>query len=262
VAQVLSAEASPPHPTQGIVHNVKEPTALHYSCALRPDGRLDCEFQQARVSRELNPDKAQERTEEMRKQFRADPKAFTKDCDRAGIKDGIALLEGRKKPDKAGAAEFARMTDWQKSELLAMSRAFETACKSGKEEEDFLKATALAADIQVRTCKVSGANVFKQTFRYMPNEGEQSGVWVVDAKPQGPCGVVQLSRFEPDPNEKPSKSGLILFWRYVARKAITNPKGELALTMKCSDFDESEYLFDWKYQTWPMRCDYIEFSVL
>jgi hypothetical protein len=81
------------------------------------------------------------------------------------------------------------------------------------------------------------------------------GAWVVSAQPEGPCGIVQLSRFEMD---KEYKS---LFWRYVARKTATNPTGTLMPGFSCSAVDQGEYVYDWKKtRSDYLQCEFVEFS--
>jgi len=117
-------------------------------------------------------------------------------------------------------------------------------------------------DKEVRTCQVS-SNVFTQTFKYVQDYTSNSGAWVVQSQPEGPCGIVQLSRFEP----VITKIGDTNYtnWNYIAKKAITNPKGQAFLELKCSNLDQNEYVYDWQSSTqeddlYRLGCDYIEFS--
>ncbi|MGR9257295.1 hypothetical protein [Rhizobium leguminosarum] len=106
-------------------------------------------------------------------------------------------------------------------------------------EENYLKITKADHDKDLRTCRVS-SNPFTQEFVWVSDFGN-GGAWVVSSQPEGPCGLVQLSRFEKDQSEA---SGL--FWRYVARKATTNPSGTLLPGWSCSAVDQGEYVYDWK----------------
>lgn len=101
-------------------------------------------------------------------------------------------------------------------------------------------------------------NHYRQTFRFL-GSGSTLGSWVVESTPQGPCGTVQLDRFEAEDVGTGSKK--IRFWKYIARKAITNPNGQLALGGSCSGFDENSYAYDWRAKTHQQTCDYVEFSV-
>ena len=108
-----------------------------------------------------------------------------------------------------------------------------------------------AHDKDMRTCKVS-ANTFEGTFNAIAS---QSGAdtWVAQSTPSGPCGAVQLSRFESE-----SAAG-VRFWKFFSRKAITNPTG-MFYGQSCSGFDQREYEWDWRSEETFQGCDYIEFS--
>ena len=75
----------------------------------------------------------------------------------------------------------------------------------------------------------------------------------------GACGIVQLSRFEPE--RLKSSSGE--FWKYIAKKSVTNKQGLFMRgfggDVMCKDLDENEYIYDYKSKTHALGCDYIEF---
>jgi hypothetical protein len=77
------------------------------------------------------------------------------------------------------------------------------------------------------------------------------GPWIVVDRPSGPCGVVNVSRFERDTQSK-------IFWKYFAKKVITNPRGEVIPGLSCGGLDEREYLYDRRSQEIFLRCDYIK----
>ena len=103
------------------------------------------------------------------------------------------------------------------------------------------------------TCKV-GPNTYEQRFKYVQDYSSGTGAWVVISEPTGPCGIINLSRFE-----KFSKSGFTS-WNYIAKKTVTNPKGQASLGMSCSDLDEEEYLYSWVSKEHHLGCEIIEFS--
>jgi hypothetical protein len=78
--------------------------------------------------------------------------------------------------------------------------------------------------------------------------------WVAESTPQGVCGAVDLSRFEPE------KSGNLVFWKFATRKAISNPNASF-LGLQCKDLEQSEYLWDWRSVQNGISCDFVEFSV-
>ncbi|MBP6010743.1 MAG: hypothetical protein KBA31_00820 [Alphaproteobacteria bacterium] len=106
-----------------------------------------------------------------------------------------------------------------------------------------------------RTCLVN-SHTFTQRFRWVDDLGGR-GAWVTEDKPTGPCGTIQLSRFEPDPTTKPS----LRFWKYYARKAVTNPQGSMYGAMKCTELDQGTYPYDWNGpRETGMGCDYVSFG--
>lgn len=74
--------------------------------------------------------------------------------------------------------------------------------------------------------------------------------------------LVQLSRFTPERSDV----GNYTFWKYTAKKAVTNPQAiafpGVGKNVLCKELDEAEYLYDWRSKQQPLQCDYIEFSVL
>ena len=108
-----------------------------------------------------------------------------------------------------------------------------------KNEDDFVNIFRVSHDKDVRTCKMAALS-FHQSFRRIAGTGNEPTPWIAQGQPEGECAIVQLSRFVP---EKP-KGTQSTFWKYVARKAITNPDGNLLLGSKCVGFDEGEYLYD------------------
>lgn len=121
-------------------------------------------------------------------------------------------------------------------------------------EENYLKITKADHEKNLRTCQVS-SNPFTQEFVWISDFGN-GGAWVVSSQPEGPCGVVQLSRFEKDQSDK-----FGLFWRYIARKAATNPSGTVIPGLSCSAVDQGEYVYDWKEsRSGHMQSKFIEFS--
>lgn len=104
------------------------------------------------------------------------------------------------------------------------------------------------------------SNTFEQTFKLVSPGGNAKISWVIESQPSGPCGVVQLSRFESETTKIGNST--YVDWNYVARKAVTNPSGELFLGLQCSGLDQGEYFYDWRSEVHQMSCDYIEFSLI
>jgi hypothetical protein len=143
----------------------------------------------------------------------------------------------------------ARMQVGQKADLTKMIGAMRDLCRTPTEAK-FLEINRLTHERETRTCLVS-SNSYKQRFRRVDGVGP----WVVVDRPSGSCGVVNVSRFERDARE----SGAT-FWKYFAKKVITNPRGEAMPRLPCTKLDEREYIYDWRSEEHFMRCDYIDLS--
>jgi hypothetical protein len=218
-------------------------------------------------SQESQPEDLAKRIEDARKQFPGALKELEKDANCKVPDFYVAFAEGKEDPRKladrappgfaSNKEEFVEgwknITAEKRADMLPQVKALSAFCKA-KTEESFLDIIKLEHVKDMHTCLVS-ANTFKQTFRKV-DDYSGSTAWVVDAQPSGSCGVVQLDRFEPE-----ISSG-ITFWRYIARKAVTNPKGTLAIpNMTCSDLDQGEYLYDWRIgDDRKLNCTFIRFS--
>jgi hypothetical protein len=110
-----------------------------------------------------------------------------KEC---GEIEGLAaILEGRKpapKPDELAAKPAAERKDVADSLKLLLQ-----FCKT-KSRRDYFAIAKSAHDKDLRTCIVS-SNPYTQTFRLVKDYSSGKNAWVVDSKPYGPCGIVELS---------------------------------------------------------------------
>ena len=233
-------------PTSGMVYNTSESSALVFQCTKESSTFIDCQFTQTSVRKKLENKKLSSTVATEMSQF----KNAVKECN-GEINETLDILEGRKEPPIKDS--ISKMSDLQKKDMLSISRAFSDFCKV-KTENAYEKAVYAINELETRTCSVS-SNSFKQSFRLINDEINNTYSWVVDSTPTGSCGIVQLSRFEP------VKLGNIIFWNYISRKAITNPKGKGFLNLSCGDLDQKEYLYDSSSHEQAMQCDYINFSV-
>jgi len=187
---------------------------LVYSCEQNRDGSLDCEFTQTAVRKKAKPEDLGSKLKQARDEFRGGLKSAE------GCKTNsemVEVLEGRKKPPKEDA--WKEITEMQKKDFLITTKAMSEFCRS-RTEENYLKFVRLIHDEDTRTCRVS-SNSYKQKFKFVQDFTSGSGSWVTQGTPEGPCGIVQLSRFE----SERMKDSKFIFWKYIARKAITNPQG-------------------------------------
>lgn len=239
-------------PNTGLLYNTKETHSLVYRCQQNQDNSIDCDFIQTAVRKKSKPEDLNSMLNQAREEFRSGAKMDAEECKM--FKDLVDILEGRKKPPKE--EDFKGITDLQKRDLLKTGKGMMDFCKS-RTEENFLNIVRLGHEKDTRTCQMS-ANTFKQTFRFVQDNLSGTGAWVVQGTPEGPCGIVQLSRFEPE-RLKDSK---LVFWKYVARKAVTNPQGTFFPGASCKGLDEGEYIYDWRSKEHSLGCDYVEFSPL
>jgi hypothetical protein len=263
--QALAADE---YPTMGLVYNTKEDASITYSCTKVQNGILECEFIQTAVRKKTKAEDLKKKLEDAKKQLPDALKEISSEnsCDWMSVVRSV--IEGRQTPEQAvqsapkGAISdvqqfihgMKEMSQSKKQDLLAGLGPVDEFCKT-KSEESYLKIAKFNHEKEMRTCRVS-SHSFKQSFKWV-DDYSGKGAWVVDAKPSGPCGVIQLDRFE----EHRTDSKLV-FWTYLAKKAITNPKGQLPLSdLTCDGLDQDEYLYDWKQERdAKLGCEYIEFS--
>jgi hypothetical protein len=98
------------------------------------------------------------------------------------------------------------------------------------------------------------SNTFKQTFQ----RGSDGKTWRVQDAPNGPCGALNVGRFEPETREAGNSN--FTFWKYFARRVITNPNASFFGASKCSGFDQAEYEHDWKDKDRQLTCEYVKFT--
>ena len=258
------------YPTLGMAYNLREDSSITYSCKRVPDRTLECEFVQTSIRKKSRAEELTKKLSDAKKQFPDAVKNIAKDkiCDWIG--PTVQVLDGKKTAEQAAETAFKGaisdknkfiaglngLSDSKKQDLLENMSAYDDFCKT-KSEDSFLKLTKIEHQKQTRTCLVS-SNAFKQKFKWI-GDYEGKGAWVADAPPSGPCGVVLLDRFE---NDKSLSNNNLPLWRYISKKAITNPKGETIIPgMTCADLDESEYIYDWRNERErKLGCEYIEFS--
>lgn len=237
-------------PTVGLLYNTKETSSLTYSCEQDRDRSLECEFTQTAVRKKAKPEDLDSKLKQGRDEFRGGVEISTEECKTNN--EMVEVLEGHRKPPKEEG--WKEVTEMQKKDFLPTIKAMSGFCQS-RTEANYLKFVHLIHGKDTRTCRVS-SNPYKQKFKFVQDFNSGAGSWVIQGTPEGPCGIVQLSRFE---SERMKDSNFVS-WKYIARKAITNPKGSIFPGMLCKDLDEGEYLYDGKSKERSPGCDYIEFS--
>lgn len=232
-------------PLSGMAYNTVERSAVTYDCSAVTSAQIQCRFVQTAVRRKLDyadlPSKIAEAEADL-----ANWEASEEEC-----KD----IEKYRSELEAKAASADKSFDQRDVDVAReVYTAIEAACRSGSR-------AGLSAMVQrslerdTRTCRVS-SHTFEQTFTRQSSAS--TPVWVTTGAPSGPCGIVQLSRFES------ADAGEGYLWNYVARKAVTNPSGELPLLGSCKSLDEETYHYSWRSTDGPSSwadCDQLEFGL-
>lgn len=241
-------------PTIGQVFNTRERGFIEYSCGL--DGSiLDCKFTQVSVRKKLLDADVEKKLLEAEQQFEQDKEKsagyMSKDCESYRAWDGIA---SGGKGDKETLERYKKATEnqpqAQQRDIGQIFHSLVNLCDNPT-KTNWMAFAKQTIDIDKRTCLVT-VNPYQQRFSLV----DDSKVWAVIQQEgaQGPCGVINISRFERD------KSVKFSFWNYFAQKVVTNKTGELLPGFKCAALDETEYEYNWKSQDWYMGCDYIKFG--
>lgn len=263
-------------PTIGMLYNTKEVSMLTYDCQESNGGKLDCDFTRTLLRKKAEPEEIQKKIQESKKEFSSFKQIFSdENCKILSVagKSLANILSGKSTPEEVAEIISKENMEFNKNNFLdsvkdsrnlSLMVAMEKFCKN-KTEENFLELIKIQQDKNLRTCLVSGGYGYssKQTFTYVEDYSTGTGAWVVESKPEGPCGIISLSRFVPEKIKIGASEHV--FWKFFAKKAITNKDGALFGDVKCNQLDEKEYLYDWKTgpetdRLYHLGCEYIEFS--
>jgi hypothetical protein len=172
-------------PHAGMAFNTTERSALTYRCTQVDEDHIHCVFNQMAVRRKLLASEVNAKLAEFDKSLASEKPMPAKDCAemRQLAGDSEALLK------KNGKLKDPRDRAIAKEELDALVEH----CDTGS-FEPIRRITKRDLERQVRACRVS-SNDFEQTFKRGSKAGENP-VWIVESTPEGPCGLIQLSRFE------------------------------------------------------------------
>jgi hypothetical protein len=254
-ATILALEPSNAQdfPTTGLLFNARESHSVTYQCAKTGDV-LRCDFIQTAVRKKASSDSLQKALQQAVAEVPSDKKRnLAGECKTA--RDDLEIIEGKRPP--LGRTKPSSFSPIEKTDALAMVKAIADYSCDGPTEEKGMQIARLLNDKKSRTCTVSSVP-YSQAFELVRDPASGARTWVVKANPEGPCGLLQLSRFEPEVLDGSKRE----YWSYFARRATTNPKGRTLLGSSCSGYDETEYKYDWRPKEWAMQCDYIEFDVL
>lgn len=245
-------------PTTGMVYGEKERHSLTYDCTLGRDDVLSCEFVQTAVRKKAKLSDWPGVVAEAKKGFQQDQKNPPKgdQCFDAKMATYVSALRGGSAQSLPADVQqkLRGLSTMERQDILSTLEGLQNYCTK-KTEAALLAVAKIGFERDLRTCEVS-SNTFKQEFRWVDDFGG-AGAWVVSAAPQGPCGVVQLSRFERSAKTEKAFN----FWNYYSRKAVTNPQGKAYGLMKCSQLDQDTYPYTYLAPSEAgLKCDYIKFS--
>jgi hypothetical protein len=241
----FAAAQSPEFPSTGMVYNTIDAALLIHRCNLTDKLSMDCEFTQTAVRRKLSADDAEKKLAKAKAEFISKPEPMgQKEC--AQFETISMVLQGKKTAhDMQG---MSKMGGREKADALLIASQLVSFCRDPS-VDNWMKFISTGIEKDKRTCLIS-SNAFSQQFRR-----SDANTWTVISQPHGPCGIVQLSRFEAD---KTKQSGFT-FWNYFARKAVTNPNAD-AVLLSCKMLDEAEYKYQWQQRNPDLNCEYVEFS--
>lgn len=263
LAAMASASAADA-PIISTVHNTRDNGWLTYECSPVEDERLTCTMTQVSVRKKLNP-------AEVERKYQADVKQWDKEKNDPAMKEMcvlsagiIELLQGgsgKDLPPEFGVPELQGMVKglnaMQRRDMEQQHSAVLETCRT-KNADGLHRMLRLALEKDARTCLVS-TNRFEQTFRPIRNSDGKLLSWTIaDTQPQGEFGFIQMSRFIPE-SDQPGR--MTLLWKYVAKRATSNPEGVTMMDISCKGWEETETVYDWQKKEIPLQCDYIEHSL-
>ncbi len=254
-------------PTLGLVYNTQETFSLSYNCKNLSKNSIECDFIQTFVRQKSTAKdliKNLQNIDIEYKNFSNDIVESDKTC--SMIKASINSLKGKISLEEASKSKgitdkkkfietMKSYSEEKKKDLINTLNPLLAFCKtpSKKNYENMIKSSH---EKDLKTCRV-GSFKFTQKFTLIGEPQSKNRTWVVDSKASGPCGVIQLSRFEPEFIK--IEDSEYIHWNYIAKKAVTNPNGD-AILLECSVLDENEYKYSWRSEEYLKNCKYIEFS--
>jgi hypothetical protein len=270
VAQAPVKANADDYPTVGYTYGTLEDSSLEYNCHQTEDSKLECKFVQLTVSRKAKAADVEAKVRDAPKRFPEVAKEIQKDgCESVDIL--LDALTGDSTPEqlydrlgknKSGSLEEfttaiskVREQSVRDPARILLFKSMGRMCHNPT-IENYIASLRAEGDLELKSCRV-WSNSFSQTFIWVDSFSSGQGAWVVEGKPEGPCGTLQLSRFEKDRG-----SGAGSFWNYYARKVATNPSGEFLPDMSCSStVDQKEYPYLWKKsRDNNLGCQYVDLS--
>ena len=238
------------NPGNGMVYNSNDVSSITYFCNENLTGELECEFNQVSVRKKAQ---LSDLDADINKFLNYQDEISAETCQEQQIINDV--LKGKRQAPKEGEKFFKNLSNLEREHTRELTDLILKYCTT-RDKGDLKKIFQYTYIKDTRTCKVS-TNTFKQKFKFIKGSEEDSGTWVVIDSPSGVCGMINLSRFEPDNSIDTSHP----YWNYIARRAITNPNADFLSGTSCKAFEQNESLYSWRLKEYTTECDYIEFSV-
>jgi hypothetical protein len=260
---LTGANASEDHPKSGIAYNVKESSALHYSCEL--DGSdLYCKMNQTSVRRKYSDSEREKKRADLNsvmlteeREGKTQERCRTMEEMNRNIDE---LLKPQNKLTPLQARSY-QLGGTGREQFKSYYSEWSQYCKR---QNTTTRANLINKflDVDFNTCTIS-SNSWNEVFMRAPGplggNFNEAPIWIRKSQgPEGACGVIQANRWEAD--TKAYDYPKFKFWNYAAKKLISNPSGKGLFGFECKNLDEAEYVYDWKKQPIPFSCQYLEFS--
>jgi hypothetical protein len=244
-APAFAQQGGPDYPATALFYLPTGDEMTTVTCDPPSAEGMKCVFTQTHILRKAKPEDDAKIPEQV-KELMASP-MDGKECDQIDLM-ATAFKTGVAPPGAKADAFYAKMksmSEQEKRDTIVLFKAMADFChKPNKENATELVKTE--RDKDRRTCKI-WSNSFENTL-----QRNESGGWVSNTGPTGPCGLVEIAVIE-------KAKDAPLFWVYRWRHLITSKSGKLMGLSSCAEFDETEHIYDWRIPDTYMGCDYITY---
>ena len=244
-------------PDTGRVWGQEQTDFLEYNCKMLSDERLSCDFIQTMVTKADNsPDMYENELNRCYDEALGENESYDENiCNY--IKTTLYLFDGliteNEFVERMGTSDidFERLLGNQTTKDTLRYRFSTMAplmCEKTITKDQCIKMATAYSEERENTCNVI-TNTYSQTFAKANSTDKD--IFTVETSANGPCGVINVSRFERDYND---------YWNYISQKVVTNPSGQSVLG-DCSELDEDTYEYSWKPEDGVVKnCKFIKFG--
>jgi len=226
-------------PYSGTLYHQTENSSLNYTCQKKGEF-LECSFNQLSIWGKSTDDII-ESNERIKKLWKEDKGFSKKTC--SEFKEFQNSLRG--KNDK-NQTQISNMSEFEKTNTL---KYLDLAIKFCKKPtiKTFQKIAKLGNENNKKTCIINSQS-FTQKFQKIP----QTKKWVVVPETREYCGVIDVSRFEPEEDSKQFEK-----WKYIGEKKVLNKDNKDIID--CSMLDEKPYVFSGNFRSFSKSCEFFKF---